>query len=174
MKQTQITLNPLDIAVLLKIASTRNLSWQQKPLADALHLSQSEISKSVARSKFARLLDPTGKKIMKLALLEFLQYGISYAFPQQPGAIVRGIPTAHSAEPLNQLLNSSENYVWPSGKGKVKGQSIIPLYPSVVEAVQNDKALHEMLALVDAIRVGRVREKELAIKELKKRILDEK
>lgn len=172
MKQTQITLNPVDIAVLLKIASINELSWQQKPLAEALHLSQSEISKSVARCKFAGLLDPSGKKIMKLGLIDFLQYGISYAFPQRPGAIVRGIPTAHSAKPLNQLIDSSEIYVWPSGKGKIKGQSIIPLYPAVVEAVLNDKALYEMLALVDAIRVGRAREKELALKELKNRILD--
>jgi predicted transcriptional regulator len=62
MKGNQVTLNPLDIAVLLKIASINNSSWQQKPLAEALQLSQSEISKSVARSKFAGLLDLTGKK----------------------------------------------------------------------------------------------------------------
>jgi hypothetical protein len=46
------------------------------------------------------------------------------------------------------------------------------LYPSVVDAVQNDEKLHELLALVDAIRVGRAREREIAIKELKQRILD--
>ena len=157
---------------MLKIASVNNSSWQQKPLAEALQLSQSEISKSVARSKFAGLLDPTGKKIMKLAFMDFLQYGIRYAFPQQPGATVRGIPTAHSAKPLSDIINSSENFVWPSGKGKLKGQSIIPLYPAVVDAVQNDESLYEMLALVDAIRVGKVREKELALIELKNRILD--
>ncbi|CAN5368975.1 hypothetical protein BH23BAC2_BH23BAC2_20410 [soil metagenome] len=172
MRTKQITLNPLDIAVLIKIASMNDSSWHQKPLADALHLSQSEISKSIARSKFAGLLDPSGKKIMKLAFIEFLQYGVGYAFPEQPGAIVRGIPTAHSAKPLNTLIDSNEQYVWPSGKGKSKGQSIIPLYPAVTEAVQNDEALHEMLALVDAIRVGRAREKELAVKILKHRILD--
>jgi hypothetical protein len=172
MKGNQVTLNPLDIAVLLKIASVNNSSWQQKPLAEALQLSQSEISKSVARSKFAGLLDPTGKKIMKLAFMDFLQYGIRYAFPQQPGAIVRGIPTAHSAKPLSDIINSSENFVWPSGKGKLKGQSIIPLYPAVVDAVQNDESLYEMLALVDAIRVGKAREKELALIELKNRIFD--
>lgn len=174
MKAKQITLNPLDIAVLLKIASINNTSWQQKPLAEALHLSQSEISKSVSRCKFARLLDPTGKKVMKLALIDFIEYGISYAFPQQPGAIVRGIPTAHSAKPLSNLIHAGEDYVWPSGKGNLKGQGITPLYPAVVEAVQKDNALYELLALIDAIRVGRAREKELAIKELRDRILNEK
>ena len=59
----------------------------------------------------------------------------------------------------------------PSAKGKLKGQAVNPLYKSVPEAVLNDPKLHELLALVDAIRVGNVREKKLAVGELKERIL---
>jgi hypothetical protein len=33
-----------------------------------------------------------------------------------------------------------------------------------------DKYLHELLALTDSLRVGRAREKEMAIIELKKRL----
>lgn len=172
MKTQQTTLNPLDVVVLLKIISLGDPSWNQKPLAEALFISQSEISKSVARSRYAGLLDPTGKKVRRLALLDLLKPGIAYVFPQQPGAVVRGIPTAHSAAPLNEVIQSSEQYVWPSGKGTVRGQSIIPLYPSVVDAVQNDPKLYELLALVDALRVGRAREKEIAVAELQKRILN--
>ncbi|HEY3373180.1 MAG TPA: hypothetical protein VGK10_20175 [Prolixibacteraceae bacterium] len=62
-------------------------------------------------------------------------------------AVVRGIPTAHSAAPLNEVIQSTEPYVWPSGKGTVRGQSIVPLYPTVVDAVQNDPKLYELLAL---------------------------
>ena len=61
--------------------------------------------------------------------------------------------------------------MWPSAKGKQKGQAIQPLYRSVPEAALNDAKLHEMLALVDAIRVGSARERKLAVVELKKRIL---
>lgn len=165
-------MSPLDVVVLLKIISMGNQLWNQKPLAEALFMSQSEISKSFKRSKYAGLLDSTGKNVRKLALMEFLQYGIAYVYPMQPGAIVRGIPTAHSAAPLRELIQSAEPYVWPSGKGTLRGQSIVPLYPSVVDAVQNDSKLHELLALVDSLRVGKAREKELAIAELKKRILN--
>ncbi len=172
MKALQPTMSPLDVVVLLKIISLGDQSCNQKPLAEALFMSQSEISKSFARSRYAGLLDPSGKKVRKLAFMEFLQYGIAYAFPQQPGAVVRGIPTAHSASPLNEVIQSTEPYVWPSGKGTLRGQSIIPLYPSVVDAVQNDPKLYELLALVDALRVGRAREKEIAIVELQKRILN--
>ena len=99
---------------------------------------------------------------------------MAYVFPQHPGALVRGILTAHAAEPLNLIINANEKYVWPYAKGNDRGQAIEPLYSSVVEAALKDKVLYEMLTLVDAIRVGRIREKEIAKKELEKRILNSK
>ena len=172
MKVQQQVISPQDIVILLKITTYINKPWSQLALAEELVISQSEVSKSLMRSKYASLLDHTGKKVMRMALMEFLEYGIKYVFPQQPGAIVRGIPTAHSAPPLNAVFQSQEQYVWPSASGTVRGQSIQPLYPSVVQAVKYDENLYELLALVDAIRVGRAREKEMAIEELKKRLLD--
>ena len=170
MKIQNSQIKPQDILLLLKIISENNPKWNQKPMAEALGLSQSEVSESVARSKFAGLLDPKGKAVMRLALMEFLQYGLRYVFPQKPGAVVRGVPTSHSASPLKNQIQSTENYVWPYRKGTVRGHSILPLYPSVPEAVLKDEKLHELLALVDALRVGRAREKELAVIELKKRL----
>jgi len=172
MKSQSIQIKPQDILILLKIISNNTPSWNQKPMAIALGLSQSEISESVARSKYAGLLDPKGKSVMRLALLDLLQYGLRYVFPQKPGPIVRGLATAHSASPLKDHIQSTEAYVWPYAKGNLRGQSILPLYPSVPEAALKDKKLHELLALVDALRVGRAREKNLAIKELKKRFLN--
>jgi hypothetical protein len=99
-----------------------------------------------------------------------LQYGVPYIFPQQPGIETRGIPTAHSAEPLAQLISSNENYVWPYYKGNVKGKSILPFYPTVVQAVEQDAVLYEYLALIDAVRVGRARERNLALELLKEKI----
>jgi hypothetical protein len=172
MKVQQQVISPQDIVILLKIITYDDKPWSQLVLAEELFISQSEVSKSLMRSKNATLLDYTGKKVMRTALLEFLQYGIKYVFPQQPGAMVRGVPTAHSAPPLNSVFQSQEQYVWPSGTGNVRGQSVLPLYPSVIQAVKHDDKLYELLALVDAIRVGRAREKELAIQELNKRILN--
>ena len=172
MKAKQQVMSPQDIVVLLKITTYGNSAWFQDQLSKSLHISQSEISKSLMRSKFAGLIDASGKIVFKMALLEFLQYGIKYVFPERPGALVRGIPTAHSVMPLSQIIVSEEHYVWPSGKGELRGQAVRPLYPSVVDAVQNDEKLHELLALVDALRVGRTREKEIAINELKIRILN--
>lgn len=163
-------MKPQDVLLLLKIVSDNSPSWNQKPMAEALGLSQSEVSEAVGRCKYAGLLAPNGKTVMRMALMEFLQYGLRYVFPIQPGAVVRGVPTSHSASPLKEDIQSSEAYVWPYGKGTVRGHSILPLYPSVPEAALKDAKLYELLALVDALRVGRARERELAIKEIKKRL----
>ncbi len=139
-------------------------------MAEELQISQSEISKSLTRSKFARLLDTSVKKVSSLALMEFLKHGIRYVFSVHPGAIVRGILTAHSALPLKTIIIGEETYVRPSAKGTVRGQSVVPLYPSITKAVQQDLKLYELLALTDALRLGRARERNLAIEELEKRI----
>lgn len=120
--------------------------------------------------QFAGLLEPTGKRVMRMALLDFLIHGLRYVFPQQPGAITNGIPTAHSAPPLSGEINSTESYVWPSEHGSVRGLAIQPLFPSVPNAVLKDEQLYELLALVEGVRVGRARERELAIEELRSRI----
>ena len=163
-------MRPHDIIVLLKIAAKGRKQWYMKDLSSELNISPSEISESINRSVYAGLIASNKRTLMKLALLDFLEHGIRYVYPQNPGAITRGIPTAHSAPPLNNIIVSNEHFVWPYGKGKVRGQSIVPLYPSVTEAVQKDEKLYELLALVDAIRVGKAREKEIAINELRTRI----
>ena len=170
--QKQI-MKPQYVIVLLKIVNLKDKPWTQLTLADELFISQSEISASIARSKYADLLHANGKSVMALAFMEFLQFGIRYVFPVKPGPMVRGVPTAHSASPLKEKITSAEDYVWPSAKGQARGHSITPLYPSVVDAVKLDIRLYEMLALVDALRVGKAREKEFAIGKLKQMILDE-
>lgn len=162
------------MVLLLKLISIGHEQWSQKEVADQLGMSQSEISQSVARSRFAGLLDHGGKKVMQSALMDFLAGGLRYVFPQRPGAMVRGVPTSHSAPPLDAEIQSTEAYVWPHGGGKVRGQAIVPLYPTVPEAAVRDPLLHELLALTDALRVGRARERELALSELRKRLGIEK
>jgi hypothetical protein len=164
-------LKPQDVVILLKIIALGNDNWFHHTLALDLGMSQSEVTQSLNRSKYAGLLDTARKKVNRLAFTEFVLHGLSYVFPQQPGSIARGILTAHSAEPLNKIIHSNEKYVWPYAKGSERGQSIQPLFNTVVEASLKDHELYELLTLVDALRVGKVRERELAKKELEKRIL---
>ena len=163
-------LSPQDIVVLLKIAAKGNNKWLMKDLSAELNISASEISESLTRSVLAGLLADDKKKLMKTALLEFLQYGLAYVYPQHPGAIVRGMPTAYSAAPLSKSIISENPVVWSYAEGKYRGQAIEPLHPSVPVACMKDNKLYELLALTDALRIGKARERNSAIKELKERI----
>ncbi|HAH30791.1 MAG TPA: hypothetical protein DCL44_00575 [Elusimicrobia bacterium] len=164
-------IKPQDIAVLLKLVALSDKKWRHVDLAAALGLSQTEISFSLNRSRTVGFLDSAKKKVMKAALLEFLIHGLKYAFPARPGPVSRGMPTAHSAAPLASRIVSTEAdmYVWPSDKGKARGQTIEPLYNNAPLAAEKDTELYELLALADAIRAGRAREQALAIRELETR-----
>lgn len=181
-------MKPQDVLVLLKLIvwkatfvpppsamrgarSRAGSSWRQLDLASELGLSQAEVTHSLNRSRVARLIDADKREPMRLALYDFLLHGLQYVFPVEPGGIVRGMPTAHSAPPLSTMIpEQEERYVWPNEQGEVRGQAITPLYPTVPEAARRDPKLYELLALLDALRVGRAREVRLARDELKKRI----
>jgi hypothetical protein len=44
------------------------------------------------------------------------------------------------------------------------------LHPGVPKACLHDVALYQLLALTDAVRIGKVRERKLAMDELRKRL----
>ena len=165
-------MRPQDIPILLKIIALRNESWQLSSLANDLYISLSEVSESLNRSKIAGLIDYTKKSVNRMSLMDFLEHGIRYVFPQQAGTIVRGIPTAHSHPFMEKSFDSSLNYVWPDSKGEVIGMLIEPFYEKQVNAVKLDPEYYKLLALVDVIRIGKNREIDVALKELKKIILN--
>jgi hypothetical protein len=164
-------LKPQDIVVLLKLASRADPEWTYPQLAVELSMSPSELHASVKRSTSAGLLD-LSRAVNRSALLEFLVHGLKYVFPPERGAVTRGTPTAHSAPPLSAQFRSTRDMptVWADPDGSMRGEGLKPLYPSVPRAARADARLHEWLALVDAIRAGRGRERELAIKELQNRL----
>ncbi len=163
-----------DILVLLKILSGGGKygeTWNTITLSRSLYISQSEISESLKRSAYAGFMNTAGKIIYKDALLEFLVHGLKYVFPVKPGHLTRGVETAHSAIPLKNMISSDGSvYVWPYAFGSATGEAIEPIYPTVPKAALEDHLLYELLIFVDAIRIGKAREKQIAEKELKIRI----
>jgi hypothetical protein len=159
-------MRPHDLVVLLKIISLKS-GWLNKDLSSSLHISNSEISESLNRSMIAKLISPDKRVVFKTALYNFIEHGLKFVFPAEPGPIVRGVPTAHSAPVLKDYFIADDNYVWESPIGKVKGQAVSPLYPNQAMAAMNDEKLYAKLALVDAIRVGKVREQKKALELLK-------
>ena len=168
-------LKPQDVVVLLKLVVLRKEEWTYQRLAVELSISQSEVHAAVRRAVAARLMSnptiATGRPIYA-ALLEFLVHGVKYAFPPKRGALTRGMPTGYAAPPLNKVIvgSSEPPPVWPFAEGTVRGEEFEPLYPSVPQAAARDSRLYELLALVDAVRDGRARERNLAAKDLEARL----
>lgn len=168
-----MNLKPQDVLFLLKLVALGKKNWTFNHLAVEMGMSPSEVHGAAKRALAARLAVKDGSLIVADSrnLREFLVHGIQYVFVPDRGELNRGIPTAYAAPPLDQIFASDElPPVWPDPNGEVRGESFSPLYKSAPKAAANDPLLYELLALVDAIRGGRAREREMAKKELIKRL----
>ena len=167
MRRKHNGMRPQDIVILLKIITLDNMNWQLKDLANSLYISNSEVSESLERSLYAGLIDYEKRHVQRGNLIDFLIYGMKYVFPAQPGIFTRGVPTAHSHPFMQAFIKSEKAYVWPSSSGTVLGQAIEPFYANQVKAIEEDEELYQFLTLLDVIRVGKMREKTIAEKQLK-------
>ena len=160
-------LKPQDVLVLLKLGVRASAApWTYSLLGIELGMSPSEVHAAVGRAEHVGLLGP-GRAPVRAALLEFLLHGLKYVFPAERGAITRGMPTAHAAAPLAAQIAPDElPPVWPDPAGDVRGEEFKPLYRSAPVAARRDERLYQCLALVDALRGGRARERKLAEKLL--------
>ncbi len=185
-----VNLHPQDIMVVLKLVASDDASkrWTYADLSSDLFMSASQVFRSVKRAEMARLLiapsiPPAGTKKEKMDravwlwpnrshVKEFLIHGVKYAFPAERGGPTRGVPTAEAAPPLVQQLSGDFSLppVWPYAAGMFRGIAFSPLHKNAPQAALRDEKLYELLALVDAIREGRAREREIAIRELTVRL----
>lgn len=158
--------------VVLRLAIEQDAS---KPtyqnLSLELGMSASEVHASMRRAGDSRLVDMRERSVNRKNLLEFLLHGVRFSFPAKRSGVTRGVPTSYAAPPLEKAFSRGDlPPVWPHPEGSVRGEGLEPLYRSVPEAALKNPQLHEWLALVDAVRAGRARERQMAGKELTKRL----
>lgn len=173
----QLVLRPQDLMVLLRLSlvTEEDEAPGYAALAADLGLTASEAHGAVERAVAAQLAvkDSAGRPRVRMEPLRlFVLHGARYSFPATRGPLTRGLPTSHGAAPLNALIRVSATDplpVWPDKDGAVRGETLYPLYPTAPQAARGNPALHELLALFDAIRAGSPRERALAIQELDKR-----
>lgn len=167
MKLRQPLLKPQDLLVALKIAVNEDRIYTFAELARELFLSASEVHAAVKRAESAWLLTRYEERIapVRTALKEFAVHGVKYSFPPLFGPLTRGTPTSISASPLKEHFARNEKnieWVWPNTKGESWGSALCPLYPSVPSAALIDDRLYHTLVLIDALRSGASREREIA------------
>ncbi|KAF5035385.1 hypothetical protein DSECCO2_586220 [anaerobic digester metagenome] len=166
-----MNLLPQDVLVMLKLSVARRTRWTYDQLGAALGMSMSMVHSSIRRATQARLYDEHRRRPVRAALEEFLVHGVKYAFPPDIGTVTRGVPTAFAAPALKgEFLHDAgaeAAYVWPHPEGEQRGVSLSPLYKSVPAVALRNARLYEALSLLDAIRIGRVREQQRAAELLK-------
>ncbi len=169
-----MNLKPQDILFLLKLVVLGKKTWTFNKLSIELGMSASEVHASAKRAIAARLAAKVDDNIQPdiRNLEDFLLHGIQYVFVPERGAIKRGMPTAYATAPIDAYFVEDKGVppVWPDPEGEVRGESFSPLYKSAPRAAKNDAKLYELLALVDAVRGGCSMERDIAKKELKKRL----
>lgn len=166
-------LKPQDILIALKLVSLGDRRLSRYLLAKELGMSASEVHAGMVRLRKCRLLNRE-ERPRKSLLLEFLLHGLPYVFPPEHGTITRGIATSYAAPPLNSQIVFDETDmvpVWPYATGDRRGYALTPLYRSVPEAALKDSELYQLLALTDAVRDGRARERKLAADCLEVKLL---
>jgi hypothetical protein len=169
-----MVLKPQDVIVALKLISIGEQKWTYAQLAIDLGLSTSQLYASVKRVLSSQLASDLGGQIVPNIrnLEEFLVHGLKYVFVPEHGEMTRGIPTGYAAPVLRNFISGGgePQPVWPHPEGNARGMAFSPLYKIAPLSAERDSKLYDLLALVDAIRGGRAREREIAIKELKEHL----
>ncbi len=165
-----------DIAVTLKYLLVHEQYPTFEEIAQTIGMTASNVHLAVKRSIEAKLLEQPSKRSIKPIrnnILEFVTHGARFAFYPERGGMARGMPTAHSAPPLSAVfMPDLTPPVWEDANGNAFGTTLEPLFKTAAFAAQQDPKFYELLALVDALRIGKTRERKLAADYLKKRLED--
>jgi hypothetical protein len=170
----QWTLKPQDLAVVFKLVALRGERLSYREMGRQMRLSQFEAHAATQRLLQARLaieLEGVIRPVLSV-LHPFIMHGAPYAFPAVRGELTIGFPTAHAVSPLRERVMFADQNppVWPHPEGTHRGVTLYPLYENLPLAARDDKLLYELLALLDALRIGQAREREMAAGMLQERL----
>jgi DNA-binding Lrp family transcriptional regulator len=159
-----------DVLVLMKLAAAGRADATVRELEHDLGISRSVVSKSLRRLEAEGLLqrDGSNRRVNRLALKDFIAHGVRWVAPARVGEFELGLPTAHAGPSLaGKLRGDDEPVVMPLAHGPVRGRAVSPIHPKAPAAANRDPKLYRLLAIVDAFRIGRARDREVAAEELR-------
>ena len=173
--EKQPVLKPQDLIVAVKLATSRSKEFTLSSLAVELGTPVANVHGSIRRAEVARLISRSSGSLraIRTSVLEFLIHGVKYAFPALPGPTGRGMPTSTSAPVFSAYFEQGQSLptVWPDPHGDLFGPVLLPLHHSVPAAAKTDRLFYDAMALLDAIRTGAARERELAVTMIQELIL---
>ena len=155
-------LKPIDLTVLAYLRTElRESSYTQVEVAAGLGISQSSVHRALQQLEHSLLLSSDDRPFR-----DVLVYAVQRVYPASIGAPSRGVATAWAHPSITEHIHAADTLVWPTDEGDALGPSLEPLHPCVPAAARNFERFYEAMALIDVLRVGRVRERALAIRRL--------
>ena len=164
-------LKPQDTLLVLKYWSLKQSSQESsvRGIAESIGISASEVSKGARRLAASHLVVERNGSVFAEsgALLEWLCYGVRYAYPQESVGYGRGMATSWNCPVLvSEIVPPIPPMVWPVPGGDAEGALIKPIHNSIPFAASSDEQLYRALSLLEAIRGGKPRELVIARKML--------
>jgi DNA-binding transcriptional MocR family regulator len=139
--------------------------WSYRSLAERLHVPHSVVQRALERAKEAELYVGERREVHRPNFEEFAIHALRFIAPSRLGALVSGMPAAWAAEPMAGAIHSSGDEpppVWPFAQGRIRGQGVEPLHSAAPEAAGEWPELGELLALLDSLRAGDARIRQVA------------
>ena len=162
-------LKPQDTLLVLKYWSIRRDAQDQdssvRGISEVIGISASEVSKGTKRLVASRLVvERSGSIFAEVGgLLEWLSFGVRYAYPQEYIGYGRGMATSWNCPQLHsEIAPPIPPFVWAVSGGDVDGALIKPIHNSVPIAASRDDFLYRAMSLLEAIRGGKPRELAIA------------
>lgn len=154
-------LRPIDLTVLAFLRSEySDSSWTQMDVAVGLGIAQSSVHRALRQLEHSALLQDVRP------FRELLVHAVRHVYPPELGAPARGVLTAHAHPSIAAEIQAGSALVWPLDAGEDFGPSIEPLHACVPGAALRHPRFYELMAIVDVLRVGRVRERQVATRRL--------
>lgn len=168
-------LKPQDTLLVLKYWSLKQSSQESnvRSIAESIGISASEVSKGTKRLAASHLVVVRNGSVFAEsgALLEWLCYGVRYAYPQESIGYGRGMATSWNCPVLeSEMVPPTPPLVWPVPGEDTEGALIKPIHESIPLASGGDEQLYQALSLLEAVRGGKPRELTIARKLLTKLI----
>lgn len=154
-------LKPQDSLLAIKYWALKQQAQESgvRAIAESIGISASEVSKGTKRLVASHLVVVRQGSVFAEsgALLEWLSYGIRYAYPIESIGYGRGMATSWNCPLLHsEVVPPSPPFVWSVPGGEIDGTLIKPIHDSVPFASRNDSHLYHALSLLDAVRGGKL------------------
>lgn len=143
----------------------RDGAWSYRSLAERLRVPHAVVQRALSRAEDAGLYSVPRRRVHLPHFEEFAVHALRFLAPARLGALTRGVPAAWAAVPMNEAISSSGEEpppIWPYAHGHVRGQAVEPLHRAAPEAVGEWSDLGEILTLLDSLRVGDARVRNVA------------